>query len=278
MDIPYFVLNSRFLTSFWLSRKKLLPAKKTVVHGDGCTSRLDIYNHNDSHAKCVVIFPGRNESECYWSQLIQYLKDEPITFIVWNRRGEYDNSICYNYPFIYNQNDIDDIMHHIIGYHQFTNICGLGIYIGGNILLKYIGSKAETSPFDSAIVIQTDFDINNCINGPCSRDIQEYSSEIAKRCINLNRDLIKQKYKNIYEQEKQFLEYENIREYYFNSSCINEINKIKCKTYIIDYRQPIRISLYEVHEVLTNRQDSNFKHIFVNNRSEIYKNLKDIII
>jgi predicted alpha/beta-fold hydrolase len=276
--LPNFVLNNRFLTNVWLG-KSIIPNKHIVLHGDGCTSRLDIYNHNTNNTKCVIVFPGRNELECYWRQLIDFMKNSPITFVVWHRRGEFDNSICYNYPYIYNESDIDDVINYIENYSLFYMLYGLGLYIGGNILLKYIASKSNLSSFHSVIAVQPDINIlNKCSE---NKELQTYSCEVAKRCVNLNKDLLKKKYSTIFEQEEQFINSSSndICEYYTNltSDFFNKIQNVSCNTTILDYIQCESMSPPMYESECEKHVNDKVKKLFVDSRADIFKTLRNII-
>lgn len=106
---------------------------------------------------------GGSEMPYVQSLVTESLK-EGFTTVVFHNRGINGTLLTTPEPFHgVKLDDIENAIKHIQSRNSNVELYGVGLSLGGNLLLRYVGDKGDQTEFKGIVAIATPFDIHKCL-------------------------------------------------------------------------------------------------------------------
>lgn len=164
---PAWWLPSSHLQTIWPSicrRTMNLPLERERLElPDGDFIDLEWYGRYED-APLVMILHGLEGSidSHYARGMMQYFSEQGWRGVFMHFRG--CSGMPNRLPRSYHSGDTGDVnfVSHILREREpDTNIAAVGVSLGGNVLLKWLGETGETNPLTAAIAISVPFELHN---------------------------------------------------------------------------------------------------------------------
>jgi len=216
---------------------------------DGDFIDLDWTDHNEGPVVILLHGLEGNSHSHYAKGLLKQLHDNGYQAVLMYFRG--CNGEINRLPRAYHSGETGDIgfvAQQIKQRFPERNIYGIGISLGGNVLLKWLGESGENNILDKAVAVSVPFDLLNAatqLNQPESRIYQRHlvnklQSSLHQRLIKMSLPIDKEKAtkcKTIWEYDDHVTAplhgFINATDYYQKSSSRQYLKHIKIPTLII---------------------------------------------
>lgn len=159
---------------------KTVPERLELGDGDFLDLVWDADNHTDQNKPIVIILHGMGGSihSSYALSLMQSISKAGCRPLFMHFRGASDepNRLLRSYH-AGETADLAFLVEHLLSTKPTPAISAVGISLGGNALLKYLGERGAHSPLKSAITISNPFDLAKTsahINSGLARAYQSY--------------------------------------------------------------------------------------------------------
>lgn len=255
---PAWWLRSKHLQTIWPSlfrkRPDFTPEWERVELGDGDFMDLAWYRRPETDAPIVMLIHGLEGSlkSHYAGNLLIKLHDNGFTGVLLHLRGR--GREPNRLPQSYHSGATDDlrlIMAHLAKRRQ-TPAAIIGISLGGNLLLKYLGETGADNPLKTAVAASVPFSLQACatqLEQGLSKIYGHYLLNLLKQSYRTKFSLITSPLElepelNDVQTLQQFDDaitaplhgFEDATDYYRRCSCAQFLNTIHTPTLIIHAR------------------------------------------
>lgn len=254
---PYWILkNAHMQTMFATLFKSYLPTLpqyriEIVELNDGDYVELIWPDHQiNSDAPLVILLHGLggNVHSSYVSVLFDALKNAGLRSVLMHFRGSGEQT--NRLPRMYNAGDTKDLDHVVsmlVVREPKVAKAIIGISLGGNVLLKWLGEQGRNAKIEKAIAISVPYDLETLVDHLDSQLINIYQNHLLNKLKNLynkkldgdlfiKRDEI-QKINLIRDFDDRLTAplagFKNAHEYYQHSSCLPFLKNIAVNTLLI---------------------------------------------
>ena len=214
-----------FIDLVWTEKKETVPIV-LLLHGlEGSI--------NSSYVKGIL----KTVTDCGWQGVLMHFRGCS------GRHNRLDRSYHSG-----DTGDINSVIMDLINRYPGRKIAAIGISLGGNVLIKYLGKQGNNCPLTAAIAISVPFDLSICakeLETGFSRIYQRYlirslnkkiNNKFKEKSIPINLKKLKE-WTNFYSFDHNVTAplhgFINVDDYYTRSSCKNFIKNINIPTLIL---------------------------------------------
>lgn len=179
---PAWWLRNRHAQTIWPSlfrkRPKLSLIRERLELPDGDFLDLDWTETNAGPIVLLLHGLEGNDESHYAKSLLKHLSQLGLQAVIMYFRG--CNGEMNRLPRAYHSGetgDVDYVVSQLIARFPGRPIYAMGVSLGGNVLLKWLGETGQTNPLAGAIAISVPFDLANAadqLNRPGSRIYQRH--------------------------------------------------------------------------------------------------------
>ena len=191
------IINSTFQPAWWLRSPHLqtiwpslfrkpanfIPDWERVELEDGDFMDLAWHRRAEADAPLILMMHGLEGSldSHYASNMLAALHDAGFSAVMMHLRGR--GREPNRLPQSYHSGATDDlrlILKHLERSHQMPQ-AAIGVSLGGNLLLKYLGEEGENCPLKTAVAISVPFQLRACSKKLCAGFAKIYGQYLLSK-------------------------------------------------------------------------------------------------
>jgi len=219
---------------------KFVYRRETIETPDADFLDLDFFN--EGHSKLIVFIHGmesNSEDNCIRRSL-NFLKENNFSILIINLRG-CGGKLNRHFPRSYHSGltqDLNTVLEHISSSYSYQEIYLIGLSIGGNIVLKYLGEKTSriNPKIKKAISISAPINLRSSADALAKPANQIYMRHLldklgSKLKANLNHLKTFHEYDNLYTAPLHG--FKDAEDYWTQASAKPKLKDIRIPTLII---------------------------------------------